>query len=504
MPLTQTIDMRSAIRRPAAATLAGTVVAGGYCVGCGACTVVAGSPMRLGWTALGRLEAFEGPESSPGSTIAAEPAGLQAVCPFGAAAPDEDALAADLFPAAAPHPEIGRHLAAWAGHVAEGGWRQSGSSGGMGSWIAAELLRSGRVDAVLHVHPREPTEGDERLFAYGLSTTPEQVADGAKSRYYPVELGGVMATLRERPGRYAVIGVPCFVKAVRLLARQDPVVAERVAACVALVCGHLKSARFAESLAWQMGVPPAALQAVDFRHKLAGRPANEYGFALRSRGAAPGAAPLVRPMKELAGHDWGMGFFKLKACDYCDDVLGELADIVVGDAWLPDFLADSAGTNIVVVRRPDLAGMVEAAIAAGRLALRPIGADAVAASQRAGLRHRRDGLAYRLWLQDRAGRWRPPKRVLPRADHLGWRQRRVFRDRIALQELSHAAYDRARREGRLDLFLDAMRQPMRSYYATLKMPLWKLLLLPVRNWIRTFARGTLGPGGAQRRREAAR
>jgi coenzyme F420-reducing hydrogenase beta subunit len=481
-------------------TLAGTVVAGGYCVGCGACTVLPGSPMRLSWAALGHFEAFEGPESS----IPAGDERLQAVCPFGATAPDEDVLAAALFPDAAPHPEIGRHLAAYVGHVAEEGWRQAGSSGGMGSWIAAELLRSGTVNAVIHVHARQPTDGDERLFAYGVSTTPEQVVAGAKSRYYPIELSAVMAAVRARPGHYAVIGVPCFVKAVRLLARQDPAIAERVACCVALVCGHLKSARFAESLAWQLGVPPGGLVAIDFRHKLRDRPANEYGLAVRPRGAAPGAPPLVRPMRELAGHDWGMGFFKLKACDYCDDVLGELAQHVVGDGWLPEYLADAAGTNIVVARRADLAKLLDGAIAAGRLALQPIGADAVAASQRAGLRHRREGLAYRLWLQDRAGRWRPPKRVQPRADHLGWRQRRVFRSRIALMELSHAAYDRARRDGALPQFLEAMRQPMRSYYATLKLPLWKMAQLPLRSWLRNFAKGTLGSGGGQRRRAAVR
>ena len=32
--------------------------------------------------------------------------------------------------------------------------------------------------------------------------------------------------------------------------------------------------------------------------------------------------------------DWGMGIFKLGACDYCDDIVGETADISFGDAWL--------------------------------------------------------------------------------------------------------------------------------------------------------------------------
>jgi hypothetical protein len=71
-------------------------------------------------------------------------------------------------------------------------------------------------------------------------------------------------------------------------------------------------------------------------------------------------------------------------------------------------------------------------------------------------------------------------------------------------ELSHAAYDRARHQAALPLFLEAMRLPMRSYYATLKMPLWKMAQLPLRNWLRNYAKGTLGSGGRQRRRAAAR
>jgi coenzyme F420-reducing hydrogenase beta subunit len=474
--------------------LAETVIAGGYCVGCGACVVTSGSPMRLRWTSLGHYEAFESHDAS----AFGDHNRLQAVCPFGALAPDEDLLAAELYPQASPDAEIGRHLAAYAGHVAESQHRDRGSSGGMASWIATELLRTGAADAILHVLPRVPDTQDERLFAYGISTTPEQVAAGAKSRYYPVELSSVMRTVRSHPARYVVVGVPCFIKAVRLLARQDPLIAERVSCCIALVCGHLKSGRFAESLAWQAGVPPGDLEAIDFRHKLPDRPANQYGISVVRRGALPDQDPLVRPMRGLVGADWGMGFFKLKACDYCDDVLGELADIAVGDAWLPEYVPDPAGTNIVVVRRPDLAGLVSKAIAAGRLSMRSIGPETVAASQRGGLRHRRDGLAYRLWLQDRHGRWRPPKRVRPAAGRR--RQRRVFAARIALMELSHVAYEQARRERSLEIFIERMREPMRSYEAILKMPQWKRIALPVRNWLRGFAKRGRSDNGGRRHR----
>ena len=90
---------------------------------------------------------------------------------------------------------------------------------------------------------------------------------GAKSRYYPVEMSEILAQIRATPGRYAVVGVPCFIKALQLLRREDPLIRERVAFTLGLFCGHMKSARLIESFAWQMNVPLADVARVEFRLK---------------------------------------------------------------------------------------------------------------------------------------------------------------------------------------------------------------------------------------------
>lgn len=84
------------------------------------------------------------------------------------------------------------------------------------------------------------------------------VAEGAKSRYYPIELSRVLQEIRSTPGRYAVVGAPCFIKAVHLARANDAVLGERIAYTLGLFCGHMKSARMVESFAWQMGRPDAA------------------------------------------------------------------------------------------------------------------------------------------------------------------------------------------------------------------------------------------------------
>jgi len=225
----------------------------------------------------------------------------------------------------------------------------------------------------------------------------------ARSRYFPVDLAAVLDEIRRVPGRYAIVGVPCFIKAVNLLRAADPVIGERVTHLLGLFCGHMKSARFVDSFAWQLGVPGDAVRAVEYRRK---------------------------------DGDWGAGFFQASACNWCDDVVAETADIAFGDAWVEPYSADGRGTNVAIVRSPALRDLIAAAVTDGRLALSPVDADFIAGTQAAGLRQRREGLAYRL-------AWRPPagvairKRVAPSRTGLPWRRRLVYRTRFAIARWSH-------------------------------------------------------------------
>ncbi len=97
-----------------------------------------------------------------------------------------------------------------------------------------ELLRRGLVDGVAHVVSADP-QRDGRFFRYRIARTEDDVRAGAKSRYYPVELSHALETICSEPGRYAVTGVPCFVKAVQLLRREDALVRERVHAAALAV-----------------------------------------------------------------------------------------------------------------------------------------------------------------------------------------------------------------------------------------------------------------------------
>lgn len=441
-----------------------TVVEGGYCIGCGACASLAGSPIEIALDGYGRLQATRSESAHSSDTIG----NVLAVCPFGDIVPDESKIGGKWFGRDCRYDQkIGYHLATYAGYVVEGKYREAGSSGGMGTWIVDELLRRKIVDGVIHVKSCEPCSEDPLLFKYRISSSSQEIRNGCKSRYYPIEMSKVIPIVRDRPGRYVFVGIPCYVKAVRLIMDHDELIRNRIVYCIALVCGHLKSAAFADMLAWQCGVKPGNLRSIDFRKKLPNRKANDYGIEI----AGDREGEVVRHearVRDLHGTDWGMGLFKYQACDYCDDVVGETADLSVGDAWLTRFISDAGGTNVVVIRNRQLREVIEDGHTDGRLHLEAISAEEVAESQSAGFRHRRDGLGYRLHLLDRKSKWRPKKRVRPKSYlFCPWfRVKHLLRMEMA--RCSHEAFKRAVAQDDFGAYVAAMDRWIRPYQFVLR------------------------------------
>ena len=424
------------------------IIGSGLCIGCGACS---GPDRTMKWDAFGQRQ-----PRGPGTAVRS--AAFTRICPFSPHAVDEDAIAAARFPQApVTDARIGRLESAFVGHVAEGSFRAGGSSGGMVSWVAAELLASGAIDGVAHVVPTLPDASGAPFFRYRISRTAEELREGAQSRYYPVDLADVLAEIRSTPGRYAVVGVPCFIKAMHLVRAEDPLIGERVTHLLGLFCGHMKSARFVDSFAWQLAAPIDQVRAVDYRRKDPDRPANWYTAHL----ALSDGSARWQDWWHLADGDWGAGFFQNSACNFCDDVVAETADIAFGDAWVEPYSSDGRGTNVVIIRSPELGGIVEQAIAEGRLALQPVDADFIANTQAAGLRQRREGLAYRLTWHRRG--IRPRKRVAASA-RLPLKRKLIYRLRAAISYGSHRLAWLARRTGRPQLYIRWARLSLHLYH----------------------------------------
>ncbi|MDQ3286801.1 MAG: Coenzyme F420 hydrogenase/dehydrogenase, beta subunit C-terminal domain [Pseudomonadota bacterium] len=432
------------------------IIQSGLCIGCGSCVAQSGTAQAgMTFDRYGLLR-----PGGDAEWLGSGPPSFASTCPFSPKAADEDSIGEEMFPQAGHrHPALGFFEAAYVGHVAEQDYRLRGSSGGMVSWVAAQLLLEGLVDGVAHVVATEDPGTDGRFFRYRVSRSVDEVRAGAQSRYYPVDMAEVLKTISDHPGRYAVVGIPCFIKAVQLLRRESQVFRERIRYTLGLFCGHMKSARFVESLTQQMGVPLHEVSRVEFRHKAPDRPANWYQARLTLRDGSV----ATRDWWHLADGDWGAGFFMDNACNACDDVVAETADVSFGDAWVEPYSSDWQGTNVAVVRSPAIAGLIDVAIGDGRLRLDRVDGDFVAQTQAAGLRQRREGLAYRL--ARRSGVLQPRKRVAPDAEAPTPRRKLVYASRRAISAWSHRTFWLARVTGAGRLYTAWARMAAASYHA---------------------------------------
>lgn len=373
------------------------VIKGGYCIGCGGCSVK--DPeiiIRENDTGLYQATSVEKPLLE-----------ANAVCPFSSSV-DENLIGNQLYGTLNKHDSrIGYYNEIYAGHVAEGEYRKNGSSGGVVTWVLHELMAQNHIDAVIHVG--EVNKVGE-LFGYKISHSKEEIRSHSKSRYYPVHISDVMKEVKLNNLRYAFVGVPCFVKAVRLLALNDPIIAERIKYCIAIFCGHLKTKAFSEMIGWQQGVPPNMLGGIDFRVKTPNLPANRYSIQVSKTDDAKTRKLTPVQANKLYGMDWGLGYFKPKACDWCDDIAGETADLACGDAWLKEFDSDPGGNNILVARNGLISKLLEVGVREGRLQLQIQTVEKVYESQAGNYRHRQEGLSVRTKKAIENNIWYPKKR----------------------------------------------------------------------------------------------
>jgi coenzyme F420-reducing hydrogenase beta subunit len=407
------------------------IIDSGLCIGCGACVgleSIRGVPARMIFDKYGQYQ-----PSGPAVWYNKSSQEFSSICPFSPAAANEDDLSIKLFPGQAADRHTGASIINYAGYVSEDEFRIQASSGGMTSWVAVELFRKGLVDGIAHVIASDDPQKDEKFFKYRVSRNEEEIRNGARSRYYPIELSEVLSIIFSTPGRYAIVAVPCMIKAVHLLRMNNTVFRERICFTLGLFCGHMKSARFIESFALQMKIPIKDARQIDFRSKRPDKPANWYNARFNMNDGSE----HDRDWWHMADGDWGAGFFMNNACNYCDDVTGETADVSFGDAWVKPYSYDGMGNNVVVVRSKVISELIAAGIEEKRLNLVPVSNEFVKETQAAGFRQRREGLSYRLTWSKKG--IRPGKRVVPKVD-IAKDRKRIYRMRYKISEYSHKIF----------------------------------------------------------------
>lgn len=376
-----------------------TTVKYDLCAGCGLCAgICPKNALTIQWNTRG--------EYNPVQTAECNNCGLCVKsCPFSEGTDNEDTIGNNLFGTinGIHHlPETGFYLSSYVGHVTSEEQRMNSASGGLATWFLETLLTRNIVDSVICV---EHSYDGKRLFKYTIAKTIEYIRRSAGSSYYPNEISEVIRYIRDTPGRYAVIGLPCFVKGLRLAQQTNKTLRERVIIIAGLTCGKMKNTNFTKYIANISGLDEE-IKEVSFRCKSLDRPANNFFFNFTG---VSGKNTHFFWGGELS-RVWSSSEFTLPACEFCDDIFAECADITFMDAWLPEYTSDSRGTSLCIVRSELAANILQEN---DGIVIEPISIQKVIASQRGVILNKREMLSCRLASRKKSGTFIPKKRVSP-------------------------------------------------------------------------------------------
>jgi coenzyme F420 hydrogenase subunit beta len=285
------------------------VVRHGLCTGCGLCQSMAG-PDRV------HLEMTEDGFLRPRirqPLSADEERRILSVCPGNRqrAMPEPGARIDPLW---GPIRRLAR------GQATDEELRFKAASGGVISAICNHLLASGEVDAILHT-TADPTQALRSIPQ--VSRNPQGVMQAAGARYGPAAPLTDIEAMLAAGRRFAVVGKPCDIAALRNLARIDRRVDRLVRYRIAFFCAGISSLGISQAIIGKYGLTEDQVRLMRYRG---------YGCPGPTRIEAKDGRVFEQGYDETWGNELAQEIqFR---CKICPDATGEQADIACGDAWI--------------------------------------------------------------------------------------------------------------------------------------------------------------------------
>jgi len=349
------------------------------CTGCGICVSESSNSLKMEWDDFGFLKPVKIADFSNENAIR--------VCPFNPNpekdVQDENKLA-NIFLAEAKKigNKIGRFENIYVGYSNQ--FRVTSSSGGIATYVFERLLKDKVVD---HLYIVKEING---TYKYQLFSDANNITKISKTRYLPVTLENLFNKIDAIEGTVAVSGVACFIKAIRLKQHYHPELKAKIPFLVGIICGGIKSTFFTDYLSQKAGIE-ANYSKQDYRIKDIHSQASDYSF-----GAFDSKNDFKQIKMRTVGEMWGTGMFKSNACDFCDDVTTELADISLGDAWLKPYNDDGHGTSVIVTRTAFADNLIQQGKSNFELSLETLSVENFLVSQQGSFNHRHKGLSVRI------------------------------------------------------------------------------------------------------------
>ena len=266
-------------------------------------------------------------------------------------------------------PLLGNYISCYSGHSNDFNLRFNSSSGGIVTQLLIFALENQLIDGALVVRMKNEKPLEPEVI---IAKSKQDIISSSKSKYCPVSIDTGIARILKTSGRFAVVGLPCHIQAIRKAQLIDKRLGEKIVLLIGLVCARTTSFKGTKFFLKTMKIPESSVSCLEYRGK--GWPG---GMTISLTNGGEFFFPFSEYRTIL-----GSLFFTPQRCFLCIDPLNELADITIGDAWLPQFNNDQEGKSIIISRTENGLNLIKRASQSGQISIAPLSAEKVIESQK--------------------------------------------------------------------------------------------------------------------------
>jgi len=239
--------------------------------------------------------------------------------------------------------ETGYYLSCYEGRSKE--HLKTSASGGLCTAFLEVLLDKGLVDGIYCVGS---SSKKDTFYEYQLVTDSKKLRKNSLSAYYPVNLEKVIGQILNYDRRVAIVVLPCQAKALRLAMKKNNVLNRRIKYLIGLVCGGLPGKAMVHYISESIGVKE--VERITFREKSENKKCNNCAVTFYNGDEINKSHFHGEPF----GFAYFNKFFHNEACNICEDIFAESADLAFGDAWYNEYREQIWGTSICLIRNEEL------------------------------------------------------------------------------------------------------------------------------------------------------
>jgi len=234
----------------------------------------------------------------------------------------------------------GNFLNCYTGYATNETVRYNSASGGLVTALLISAREQGIINGALvtRMSKDRPLEPEPYIAA-----TNDEIIAAAKSKYCPVPANIAIRQILEKDGKYAVVGLPCHIQGIRKAEATNQTLSDRIVLHIGIFCSHTNTFPMTDFILRRYKINKKDILSLNYRGE---------GWPGAMTIQMKNGTKRIIPLDDYSNYHQ-MGLFSPSRCGLCCDQFAELADVSMGDAWLPEITSrDKIGTSVVVTRTP--------------------------------------------------------------------------------------------------------------------------------------------------------